>query len=432
MNLLKIFEQSSVGKKFWLFIHPYVYISVKKKHAILYNALNGFFLEYRDDPCMLDLLKRLNSDKSLYVIGVKPDALTPKLLDFVGKLRNSFSGDIMEARDEDKKPINFKPIPSIQKSLEDLTTTEKKSKQLAKDNIQEYLNILSLFLTSKCNQNCKLCSHAFKQCMHCYSKKGTVSELPLKSIEKLLNDTRSSNLSKLNILGGNIFNYSRLIELVRMLNDNNLKKEYFVHIKHLADHCSELELLSGGNCRVNVLIHFSEWFQGTTETIQKLQKIGLEINLHFLVEEEANLEEIEIFLNKVPELSEHIHLVPFYNGKNIDFFKEVVFLTQESIAGAQPSMKEIFSRQTINSMCFKHLFVRWDGAVFSNMNHKKIGDIHSNSIYMIMDKELNKGHSWTKLRKNVTPCKSCPFHALCPPIDNYEYVLKRYNLCHIM
>ena len=47
-------------------------------------------------------------------------------------------------------------------------------------------------------------------------------------------------------------------------------------------------------------------------------------------------------------------------------------------------------------------------------------------------KEIHESKNWFRTRSKVKPCKSCIYNALCPPISNYEYYLKEYNLCNII
>ena len=44
-------------------------------------------------------------------------------------------------------------------------------------------------------------------------------------------------------------------------------------------------------------------------------------------------------------------------------------------------------------------------------------------------KELVNGSSWKKLRADIAPCSQCVLEKLCPPLSNYEYILKQNNLC---
>ncbi|MCP4215580.1 MAG: hypothetical protein GY765_13080 [bacterium] len=52
-------------------------------------------------------------------------------------------------------------------------------------------------------------------------------------------------------------------------------------------------------------------------------------------------------------------------------------------------------------------------------------------MYGLIYKQLVGRSSWTRVRKNVTPCKSCLFCNICPAISNYEYAIGQYSLCSI-
>ncbi len=78
-----------------------------------------------------------------------------------------------------------------------------------------------------------------------------------------------------------------------------------------------------------------------------------------------------------------INLKPYYNGKNLDFFKEVVFIDKDTILSANPSQKDIFSRQVANKNFFGKLTFMSNGDIFSGVNEPCVGNITKDSIYMV-------------------------------------------------
>ena len=85
----------------------------------------------------------------------------------------------------------------------------------------------------------------------------------------------------------------------------------------------------------------------------------------------------------------------------------------------------------MNPLNFGKLFILNNGDIYANLNSTKIGIHGKDSISKVLYRELNKKNSWLQTRKNVEPCTNCVFDVLCPPISNYEYVLRKNNLCHI-
>ena len=73
-----------------------------------------------------------------------------------------------------------------------------------------------------------------------------------------------------------------------------------------------------------------------------------------------------------------------------------------------------------------------NGNCYTNINSKPIGNIYKKSIYKLIHYCLiQRDKDWLLTRNKVEPCKNCLFNALCPPISNYERVIKQYNLCTI-
>jgi pseudo-rSAM protein len=160
-----------------------------------------------------------------------------------------------------------------------------------------------------------------------------------------------------------------------------------------------------------------------------LQSTDANLMFHFVVEKEEDVEVIEGLIAGYSLKDMEFH--PYFNGENLSFFKNNIFITRESLVEAKPSMRNIFANTNINFLNFRQLTVMSDRCVFANLNHSSIGRLGEDSIPDILKKELKMGKSWGRIRKNVIPCKSCAYNALCPPITNYEYVIGKYNLCNI-
>ncbi len=419
---------ASTKRSYWLYIHPYVYISAKKDHAILYNTLNGKLLEYKEEPEILRLINRLKTDRNLYVVKLSSRHITPGIGDFIRQIRQAYVGDIVDTALSSTRPVQFKPILSLQRILEGATSTEKHNKRLAKDEIFEYLNTISIYLNDACDRDCRLCSRAYKQFLFCHKNKKGKNEVPFGEIKKLLEQTASSNLAVLNILGGNILKYSRLGELIKLLNSLSIRKEYFIHYLNMTAQPDLRDFFTHPHTRLNVLVHFPVEPEIFAAAVKVIDTHRMEKMFHLVIQEEADMEAAEELISTYR--LEHIRYNPYFNGKNIGFFEQHVFLTRESIQESRPSLKEILTRTSINPIYFKKIYVLGNGSIHANINGPKIGELGRSYIFDLLDRELNRGRSWTKIRKHVAPCKHCVFHALCPPISNYEYVLGRYNLCH--
>jgi len=126
---------------------------------------------------------------------------------------------------------------------------------------------------------------------------------------------------------------------------------------------------------------------------------------------------------------EKYSLKPVYNGDNIDFFIENVFLTKEDILTIPMSIKDFFFKQCMNTD-FGKLNILPTGDIYANLNHPALGNIYLHSIYEIVQKELDEGKSWMRIR-NEAPCNTCLYQYLCPSPSDYEIAIGKPNLCRI-
>lgn len=215
------------------------------------------------------------------------------------------------------------------------------------------------------------------------------------------------------------------------LNGTVIIKTYHFHYLHIEDRTGFFKFSKEGNNKLLVTAHFPidiDRFARTMDILIRSRMTG-HIDFQFVVQKEADIESAEDLVSKYR--IDRYQLVPYFNGGNLDFFREYVFLDRDSILESQPGMNDILTRNVLNSSDFKHLHILSDQSFHANLNHPKIGKLGENHIMEIIYKELHHGKSWTKIRKHVNPCKSCAFNSLCPPISNYEYAIGRYNLCHI-
>lgn len=431
---------------YWLFLHPYVYVSVKKAKVILYNTLNGTLLEYSaKEKGILKLLEKLNSDTHLYVVKLKKEEINNNLARFIEKLRETYSGDIIDTSSRPHKPFQTKPILNLHRTLDYLTEGGEKNKIPVNDEVKDYLNMITLYINGSCEQTCTMCPTAFKQfpCCRKNSHQGARAprntkeiilkdEIDLEDIRRLLAETKGNSLKKLNIIGGNIFQYTKLIPLADELNSLDIIRVYHAHYLNLRDKPEFFKKFQAGGDknRLNVIVHFPLNRVSFNSAFKQLQSEKIrEVKFTFVIESAADMSKAEEIIT-AHDIRDY-EFCPYYNGGNLAFFKENVFINREAIVESKPGMNDIVARQIINSQEFKKLTILNNKEIFANPNNPRIGKLGRDNIYDLIFRELHKGKSWTKVRKNVAPCKSCVFNALCPPISNYEYVFGRNNLCNI-
>ena len=121
---------------------------------------------------------------------------------------------------------------------------------------------------------------------------------------------------------------------------------------------------------------------------------------------------------------------PIYTGYNIDFFKENVFLKKSDILSTSMSIKDFFIKQMINNNDFGKINIMPNGDVHSNINYPALGNICTHSIFELIQKEIEEGKSWLRVR-NQEPCNACIYQWLCPSPSDYEIMIGQTNLCHV-
>lgn len=417
------------SSSYWLFLNSYVHLNVKKTMAVLYNSLNGTLFEFKPGTKVFGILKSLYRKENLYVSRLNASRITPEVETFISDIRESFSGDIVDTAWTDGKPVQLIPRLVLEQTLDELPF-DPKIKILRRDEIGNYLNVLNLFITNRCTQGCPRCNEAYKQFLHCGALSRRSEEISLADVEALLAQVRNTDLYQINVLGGDIFKHPEISPITRLLNDIPIHKGYFVYYKNFVNCIEWMHLISEGrNNSIHLLLDNSVNDKRMEEIQRTIRRFNIDTCFQFSISNEDEIPQIE---NWVTEFDlKNVELKPFYDGGSLDFFRDNVLITSESISESQPTMRDIFSRSAINSLNFKSLTVLSDKSVYANLNHSKLGNLSKSTIMELIKKELERGVSWGRVRKNVSPCKSCAYNAVCPPVSNYEYVIGKYNLCRL-
>lgn len=415
-------------KPSWLYLNPFVHLNVKKDKAVLYNTLNGTLLEYVDVN-ILRILKRLKAAKNLYVILLNAAEINANVSEFIKEIRGSFIGDILPVSFSEKKPVQLIPRLLLEKTPSPMTF-KSRIKLLLGDEVGEYLNIVTLYINNRCSHNCRLCKEGYKQFLYCRVEDVHRKELAIESISELLEQLKTTLTFQLNIIGGDISEYSKFYELIDLLNDAKLKKSYYLNYLNFSPGIEWLNALENGQFNaLHVLVHPPLKIAAFLNTLDLVRSKRTPYVFHFVVETEDDVESAETLISKYNLRDIEFH--PYYNGRNLSFFKDNIFITKESLMESAPSMKHIFTNMSINPLDFKGLTVSSNNDVHANVNSPRLGVLGIKNIMEFVKKEMITGRAWGLVRKHVSPCKSCSYNFLCPPISNYERALGRYNLCHI-
>lgn len=426
LSLSKI-KQTNAARTFWFYIETYVHISIKADSLMLYNTFTGKILEYSGPSCRkaVNLVRRMLSRKNLWTIRLTETDLRDSVIsEFVHNVRAHFMGDVLDTVFSRKKPVQTPPTVTIENSVRKL-----KSKIIRSvgEGVLEHLTEINLHINASCRQNCSMCATAYRQFPCCVVPRSGKRELDLVQIEGLLNQLASGALSRLNILGGDIFAYKKFGELTHILNHFPVHKTYFVHYKNVAQQGELLTMLNPESSGLLIPADGPLDEEKLAQALTAVQASGLEATVMFVIKDDGEFEAAEAAIRNL-NIAKY-DFKPFYNGKNLEFFRQNVFIEKEALLESKPTLRDIYKNGEVNSLNFGRLTIFSDGGIHASVNTSRLGVLGRDLLLDVLSKELLQGYAWRRIRKNTTPCKSCHFNHLCPPISNYAYAIGRNDLC---
>lgn len=429
-------------KKYWLYLEPYVHVSVKREHTLIYNPLNKKVLEYKNNPQIAGMARRLQSMKNSYVIKLTSKELeNPQKAKFVEKLRESFMGDLLDSDWVEGKPLQIMPNVRVMK---DSPKSKRRVETGNEDGgfigmeLMSYLSEISLYINNGNRREHPVFNNAYRQFLFPYNGGKRKTELPLQSIKDIVNEAKGSSLFRLNILGGNIFEYPDFKKLNEFLNTIPVIKTYFVYYRDLRSREDALKSIHQNRAfdkakrfqwELDVSVDFPVREELFLNVVKMTGGSGLNTKFYFILEDETEFEEAENLAVKF-NLTDY-SFQPYYNGKNLDFFNDTVFLTREDVLESNSTQKDIFARMEVNQTDFGKLTILSNGNIHSNVNSPALGKLGKDSLFDVVDKEIRRGRNWRRTRQYIIPCRRCVFQYLCPSPSNYEYAVGKNNLCHI-
>ena len=399
----------------WSYFDNYVYVNyVAPNKVLLYNTLNHDMLTYQNDG-IYAFVKELTSIENNNIMEVECEA-DPDVYGFIVEARNQYMGDLLPVPEHGKKPIVFQSAPMILR--------EGHSYYYQGDSILHNITEMTFYINETCPFDCRLCDRYYKQAVCCH-KGGGDKELPCKTIISCLNSLQEASLFKVNITGGNILAYGNLDKLVEKLNGLSFKKVYMINTKHITDIEKIYPILQDSRNTIELLCTDRQELENGRVIYTRLNSENVQIN--FFVQSADDLNWIETFCKGQEQ---NINLTPFYNGDNYEFFQENIFVSKEEIK--QVPYKSIKRNSILNNCFFGSLVCMPNGDIHSNLNDSSLGNIEKQSVASMVFKELEKGGSWLRIRKNAKPCNECLYASMCPPLSNYEQAMGKNNLCTII
>lgn len=405
--------------KYWFFLESYIYVSIKANGILLYDTHTGTDL-YVKSAVAIQLVNKIYEDENLGCIELETSDLTdPETQDFVDKVVMNRMGEILNQHTHPVKPVILLPIISLNLDVEKLKDKENVDLFLARD-ISKYLLDVNIVLNNSCRQQCPHCQSYCRQ-FFCCSKGCTSESLSQDSLVNLLRQISYFPVRTMNITGGNIYHYQYLDVFNTSNKDDKKVFNFYVHYLNYQENPYI------DNQKIHLIIN-------TPVNIDKLHKVysltkEKDIKYHLIVENEKQYDELESALTEFGIEDFEVH--PYYNRRNIQFFEDNVFLSKEDIVASPISMREIFRNQKLNANSFGSLYILPNGDIKANLNEETIGHLGKDRIIDVINHEMMQNTAWRKVRSSE-PCQNCVYQYLCPPLSNYERLLHRQNLCHVL
>lgn len=378
---------------YWFTLEPYVHVGLTERSALLYNTLDRVTIESEQTE-VIDLLHELlQKEKGGVVLLTDQRCQNENIQAFIKELREKYMGDIIDVGLSKCKPVQVLPYSNW------LNTN--------KHEIYKKHN----FSPANTNVFENLC----KICLHVDPTTPTTELIPfLQSLPEGIT---------LNIIG-NIEDVPHSQELLSFFHQYPSPKKIVCSYTQATPLPPVFENNFSYALTVNFPVDKEKW--NRSRRLLRNQTLAIEY-----VFEVTSIEDCRQAEQLIKEFQiEKYQLKPVYTAENIRFFEENVFLTKEDILEASLSIKDLITRQAINTYDFGKIDIMPDGKAYANLNHPALGNIYTDSLYEIVSKEIENGTSWFRIR-NQAPCNACVYQWLCPSPSDYEIIIGRPDLCHV-
>lgn len=389
---------------YWLFLEPYVYLSILENEVLLFNTLDGNILRFQE-PLIVMLMKELEDVNNMGVVPVryKGNALIRSL---VSDLRNTFMGDIVSIDTSIRKPIQLRPH---------LRIDAQKFKEYSVDTFP--LREVTFFANSVCNQTCPYCDSYIDQFDCCCKYEiGSGKTLCIRNIFDILYPFFET-LYRINIVLYNIDDRQVLDYMNGLPVSVKKKCRLIINYKNInSRHINELKELEP--LLEILLIDFSDL---------DMECLPLEYISAFKWIVQSN-RDVEFLIQH--NLMDSSDTVLFYNGSNLDFVKEQVSYTLDDLRANPTSMRRIHQNISINSIFFGKILIYKDGMVRLNAKTPVVGNLFEKSLPAIIKRVIeDQENVWFFTRDKKKVCSNCVFRYICPPISELELQLDNTTYC---
>lgn len=405
----------------WFYLESYTFLFYSKNQYVIYNTLNSTYID-----CSLygktinTVLSILHNTNKTYCVGIYEYQLRDsQFTEFIKKIRNTFSGDIIK-NIRGIPPFISKPILRI---LHHPNNPKTKEYNLLGENALFHLHEVTFYLENQGFDLNPMYKDCYKQFLYpTYTEKQKLSHAKyLEIIEQL----SICQIDKINIIPATIEKKELFSYLLSLSRQYSIKTQIILPYKKY-DKEDLKQLLINPQFSIMIMVHLPVDYEELNSYINLFNEYNITWSLI------ASNKNDVIFLSK-NNLGKftNVDYIPWYTGDNMDFFKEYIYNDFKDIIEQKNTKQHIFRKQILNDNLFGKLTIFPTGEVYSNVNFPTIGNIQDQKLSEIVYSEIeNYFKPWFFTRDYVS-CKNCVNKYLCPSISNYEIVANEYNMCYL-
>lgn len=405
----------------WFYLESYTFLFYSKNQYVIYNTLNSTYID-----CSLygktinTVLSILHNTNKTYCVGIYEYQLRDsQFTEFIKKIRNTFSGDIIK-NIRGIPPFISKPILRI---LHHPNNPKTKEYNLLGENALFHLHEVTFYLENQGFDLNPMYKDCYKQFLYpTYTEKQKLSHAKyLEIIEQL----SICQIDKINIIPATIEKKELFSYLLSLSRQYSIKTQIILPYKKYNKEDLK-QLLINPQFSIMIMVHLPVDYEELNSYINLFNEYNITWSLI------ASNKNDVIFLSK-NNLGKftNVDYIPWYTGDNMDFFKEYIYNDFKDIIEQKNTKQHIFRKQILNDNLFGKLTIFPTGEVYSNVNFPTIGNIQDQKLSEIAYSEIeNYFKPWFFTRDYVS-CKNCVNKYLCPSISNYEIVANEYNMCYL-
>ena len=405
----------------WFYLESYTFLFYSKNQYVIYNTLNSTYID-----CSLygktinTVLSILHNTNKTYCVGIYEYQLRDsQFTEFIKKIRNTFSGDIIK-NIRGIPPFISKPILRI---LHHPNNPKTKEYNLLGENALFHLHEVTFYLENQGFDLNPMYKDCYKQFLYpTYTEKQKLSHAKyLEIIEQL----SICQIDKINIIPATIEKKELFSYLLSLSRQYSIKTQIILPYKKYNKEDLK-QLLTNPQFSIMIMVHLPVDYEELNSYINLFNEYNITWSLI------ASNKNDVIFLSK-NNLGKftNVDYIPWYTGDNMDYFKEYIYNDFKDIIEQKNTKQHIFRKQILNDNLFGKLTIFPTGEVYSNVNFPTIGNIQDQKLSEIVYSEIeNYFKPWFFTRDYVS-CKNCVNKYLCPSISNYEIVANEYNMCYL-